>query len=362
MNFAKKLFLGSVVAMSSFGLIACGDSSSSSGTEDQDQPENIVVPTQKDANITVSPDIGSSEAGNNMRFKGRFGLDITVDSLSETRDQIQFTKITYSVGKGNDINNMPPVNVTVQSNPITFPSGNDIDLNSQVPGIGAGVIIDMNDPGFTECGTYSLIVTVNASDDPVNAPEKFSRTEVIPFERNPNMFCRELLSSSSAEPVKQEVAMTSCVIEGLSTNIAPGINFATCQPADAATGDIVFAKAGTRDEPDMSVSGNNGIVFVELGNHIGDVNPEDFADNYDADSWPEDVNGRSAYVSDFKPRTIEKATLNALIENGSTIYIAKNPAIFNAETGAGMYPFAITYYKEGNNGDFNFSVKIYKVQ
>ena len=51
-----------------------------------------------------------------------------------------------------------------------------------------------------------------------------------------------------------------------------------------------------------------------------------------------------------------------MIENSSTIYVAKNPAIFNAETGAGMYPFAITYYKESNNGDFNFSVKIYKVQ
>lgn len=360
MNFAKKLFLGSFVAMSSFGLIACGDSSSSSGTEDQDQPENIVVPTQKDASITAV-DLGSRLSAYTMRFTGRFDINLTDASLDtvETRDQIQFTKITFSVGKGNDINNMPPVNVNVQSNPITFPSGNVIDLNSQSS---AFVQIDMNDPGFTECGTYSLIVTVNASDDPVNAPEKFSRTEVISFDREAAQFCRELLSSSSAEPVKQEVTMTSCVIEGLSTNLAPGINFATCQPADAATGDIVFAKAGTRDEPDMSVSGNKGIVFVELGNHIGDVNPEDFADNYDADSWPEDVNGRSAYVSDFKLRTIEKATLSALIENGSTIYIAKNPAIFNAETGAGMYPFAITYYKEGNNGDFNFSVKIYKVQ
>lgn len=360
MKFAKKLFLGSFVAMSTFGLIACGgDSSSSSAADDQDQPENIVVPTQKDANITVSDDISSTEAGNFVRFKGRFGLDITVDS-SETRDQIQFTKITYSVGKGNDINNMPHVNVTPLSNPITFPSGYDINLNTESS---AFVRIDMNDPGFNnECGTYSLIVTVNASDDPVGAPEKYSRTEVIPFERNANMFCRDLLSSSSAEPVKQEVTMTPCVIEGLSTNAAPGISIATCTATDAATGDIVFAKAGSRDEPDMSVSGNNGIVFVDLANEIGDVNPEDFADNYDIDSWPEDVNGRSAYVSDFKLKSLEKVILSALIENSSTIYVAKNPAIFNAETGAGMYPFAITYYKESNNGDFNFSVKIYKVQ
>lgn len=354
MNFAKKLFLGSVVAMSSFGLIACGDSSSSSGTEDQDQPENIVVPTQKDASITAV-DLGSRLSAYTMRFTGRFDINITDASLDtlETRDQIQFTKITFSVGKGNDINNMPPVNVNVQSNPIQFPSGNVIDLNSQSS---AFVQIDMNDPGFTECGIYSLIVTVNASDDPVNAPEKFSRTEVISFDRVAAQFCREPESSSGTEPVKQEVTMTSCVIEGLSTNLAPGINIATCQPADAATADIVFAKAGTRDEPDMSVSGNNGMVFVDLSNNR-DANYED---DYEVDSWPEVVNNRDAYASDFKLAAIEKQSIGALIENFSTIYVAKNPAIYNATTGAGMYPFAIIDYKEANNGDFNFTVKLYK--
>ena len=361
MNFAKKLFLGSFVAMSTFGLIACGgDSSSSSAADDQDQPEKIVVPTQKDASITAV-DLGSRLSAYTMRFTGRFDIDITDASLDtlETRDQIQFTKITYAVGKGSDPNNMTTVNVQVQSNPIIFPSGNVIDLNSQSS---AFVQIDMNDPGFTECGIYSLIVTVNASDDPVGAPEKFARTEVIPFDREAAQFCREPESSSGTEPVKQEVTMTSCVIEGLSTNMAPGISIATCTATDAATGDIVFKKAGTKDDADMSVSGNNGIVFVDLANEMGDVNPDDFKDNYDVDAWPEEVNGRSAYVSDFRLKTLEKATLNALIENSSTIYVAKNPAIFNAETGAGMYPFAITFYEEGNNGDFKFSVKIYKVQ
>ena len=49
-----------------------------------------------------------------------------------------------------------------------------------------------------------------------------------------------------------------------------------------------------------------------------------------------------------------------MLENYGTIYVAKNPAAYNAETGAGMYPFAIVNYRPGDNGNVEFSVKLYK--
>lgn len=170
---------------------------SSSSLYDPDTP--IVIPTQNNAGIIVSADLGSRPTAYTMRFTGGFDIDITDASLDtlETRDQIQFTKIAYAVGKGNDINNMTVVNVAVQSNPIVFPS-KSINLNSQ---LSAFVHIDMYDPGFNnECGIYSLIVTVYASDDPVNAPDKFARTEVIPFDRETAQFCH-----TGSEPVEQGV-------------------------------------------------------------------------------------------------------------------------------------------------------------
>ena len=353
MNFAKKLFLGSFIAMSSVAFFACGGDSSSTTEPTTDDPtQPVVIPTKKDANITVSADTSSRRSGYEAVFKGRFDLDITKDS-SENDANIAFDSIGFKVLDANNV----PVSVVPKYNTIQFPLNSSLDLGSNAAPGGLGLTINLQDPGFTTCGIFKLMISLRAT----NGTDKFERTELISFEREAAMFCREEVSSSSAAPAKQEVNMTPCVIEGLSTNIKPGIKIADCSATDAASADIVFTKAGTKDEPDISVSGNNGIVFVELGNNIGDVNPEDYADNYDTDSWPEDVNGRSAYVSDFRPRTIEKATLNAMLENFGTIYIAKNPTIFNTETGAGMYPFAISSYKPGDNGNTNFTVKLYKV-
>ena len=358
MIFAKKLFLSSVFAVGAFGLIACGSDSKSSSEPDPNNPDNpIVVPTQQDANITVSSDLSSRLSGeDNMRFKGRFGLDITVDT-AETRDQILFTGITYTVGKGTDPNNLLPVNVTITSNQILFPSPNDIDLNSMNS---AGVMINMKDPGFTGCGAYSLIVTVTASDDPIGAPAKFSNTVTIPFERDSLLYCYVEEQNPEPEPQVNEIPMTTCTVD-LSTDINPGLSLATCTAvpaASAATADIIFAKAGTKSEPEIAASSGSGTVFAPISN--GDLPP--YADDYEVDIWPEEQNdGRTvAYVSDFM-FTTTGPTLSSMVENSSQIYVAMTPA-YNAATGAGFYAFAITNYTEGNNGNFNFTVKLYKVQ
>ena len=314
----------------------------------------IVVPDQSDFTITAS-ELDSRVAGDEVRFKGKFMLNLLGDStVMDSSLNIAFIGIEYIVAKGNDVNNMTIAPVAVSSNQILLPTQNAIDLNSTNS---ARVSISLLDPGFTECGTYSLIITVTAtSGDMV-----FQRTEIIPFERDAAEYCWGEYSSSSTVQVK-EIPMTTCQVE-LSTNVNPGVDLAYCvavPAAGAATADIIFEKAGDVTNPELSSKSGSGLMFSPITN--GDLPP--YTDDYEVDMWPEDMNPdrspATAYVSDFKFNAIEGTQLNNMIQNFNQIYVAKAPT-YNAETGEGFYAFAITDATEGIDGDYTFKVKIYKV-
>lgn len=354
MIFAKKLILSSVFAIGAFGLIACGsDSKSSTEAGPDQQGDKIVVPDKKDPNITVT-EFSSRVAGDEIRFKGQFGLDFVGDP--DAQDNVYntvFTGIDYKVGKGTDASNMVNVGVTVNSNQILFPTQNAIDLNTLTS---AYVSVNLTDPAFTECGTYSLIVTVTAND----GEKDYQRTELIPFERDAAEYCRTE-DTTSQQPVKVEIPMTSCQVE-LSTNVNPGLSLSTCTAVPAGSpADITFSKAGTRNEPELAATTGAGVFVTPITN--GDLPP--YADDYEVDMWPEDMNAdrspATAYVSDFKFKAIEGTQLTGMIQNANQIYVAKTAA-YNAETGAGFFAFAITEPTEGNNGDYTFKVKVYRVQ
>jgi len=351
MNFAKKLFLSSVFAVGTFGLVACGDSKSSE-PDPNDPGSPVEVPTQQDANITLSSELvgeglltNSRLSGDDMRFKGRFGLDITKDS-SENDINIQFTNIEYKVLDTESKN----VAVNIISNPIVFPTPSDIDLNSMYS---AGVKVDMTDPGFTACGKYNLMVTVTAN----NGVKDFQSTVLIPFEREAAEYCRSENPEPQPEPQKQEVTMSSCEVK-VSTNLTPGIDLATCTPTADATAGIIFAKAKVGDNSEVTASSGNGTTFAPITN--GDLPP--FTDDYEVNMWPEDMNAdrspAAAYVSDFKFKTAGP-TLSGMIENANQIYVALAPG-YSAETGVGFYAFAIIDAAEGNNGDYELVIKLYK--
>ena len=285
-------------------------------------------------------------SGDDMRFRGSFSLDLTQDT-SANDNNFQFTGINFKVVDSEDRIVVVPITL----NPITFPTSNAIDLNSMNS---AGVKVSMTDPGFTACGKYNLMVTVTAS----NGVHDYMSTVLIPFEREAAEYCRNTYSSSSvAQSI--EIPMASCEVE-LSTNLNPGLDFASCTavPAPATTADIIFSKAGTRDYPEVTATSGNGIQFGPICN--GDDNV--YTDDYEVNMWPEDMNPdrvpATAYVSDFKYKVLG-ATLSYMIENSNLIYVAKTAA-YNAETGAGFYAFAITDARQGNDGDFSLTIKVYK--
>ena len=339
---------------SSSSFVEDDETDSSSSFEKSSSSELvIVVPDQSDFTIAAT-ELSSRIVGDEARFKGQFSLDVVGDSAAvDSSFNIAFVGIEYLIGKGNP-GNMVAVNVPVNSNKITFPTQNAIDLTSKNS---AFVSIDLLDPGFTECGTYSLIVTVTAS----SGDRVFQRTEIIPFERDAYDYCGDVRSSSSAVQVK-EIPMTTCQVE-LSTNVNPGVDLVYCvavPAAGAATADIIFEKAGDVTNPELSSKSGSGLLFSPIIN--GDFAP--YTDDYEVDIWPEDINAdrvpATAYVSDFKFKTIDAERLTNMIQNFNQIYVAKTPT-YNAETGEGFYAFAITNATEGNDGDYTFKVKIYKV-
>lgn len=336
----KKIFLGSVIAMGAFGLIACGDDSSTNASNKDNG--KIVIPDNNAPNISANG-LVSRVSGDTLRFKGIYGLDRT-DETNENSSNLLFTAIKFQVMNSAQ----QEVQYQVIYNEAVVPTANEIDLNSMMS---AFVKINLKDPIFT-CDDYSLVVTVTAND----GAKDYFRTDVIPFdaEAKTELLCKnvEPASSASADPGLNEIIMTPCEELTLTSNGEQGIDFASCTVVPAATANIVFVKSGTKSEPDVTANAGAGITFVNITN-------EDYANG----SWPEVVNNRPAYLSDFKTSTIEKTSLPTLIENGEGLsYVAKTAA-YNPTTGAGFYPFAV-YDSDfpDKNGYYTFKVKIYRVQ
>ena len=336
----KKIFLGSVIAMGAFGLIACGDDSSTNASNKDNG--KIVIPDNNAPNISANG-LVSRVSGDTLRFKGIYGLDRT-DETNENSSNLLFTAIKFQVMNSAQ----QEVQYQVIYNEAVVPTANEIDLNSMMS---AFVKINLADPIFT-CDDYSLVVTVTAND----GAKDYFRTDVIPFdaEAKTELLCKnvEPASSASADPGLNEIIMTPCEELTLTSNGEQGIDLASCTVVPAATANIVFVKSGTKSEPDVTANAGAGITFVNITN-------EDYANG----SWPEVVNNRPAYLSDFKTSTIEKTSLPTLIENGEGLsYVAKTAA-YNPTTGAGFYPFAV-YGSDfpDKNGYYTFKVKIYRVQ
>ena len=350
MNFAKKLFLGSVVAMGAFGLAACGSDSSSNASDNNETVD--IDSTNNAANITFS-DGASRVSGDTLRFNGIYKLNF-VDATNENSSNLTFKNISFEVMNSAQTK----VNATILTNPDFVPSANEINLNSMYS---VFVRIALTDPAFTDCDDYSLVVKVLATD----GVSEYPRTDVIAFhsEAKTNFFCKtaepESSSSSATEPVSNEIPMVSCEVD-VSTNVKPGIDLANCAALEVAqsdAADILFTKVTVSGNSEVVVTSNTGTLFTPITN--SDKLPS--TDDYEVDFWPEDVNNRSAYVSDFHFKTIAGDKIENLIENAAFIYIAKTTA-YNATTGAGFYPFAVTKYSENNHKHFNMTIKIYKVQ
>lgn len=327
-NFAKNLLLGSAFAMGAFGLVACGDDGPSKPKQfDQDKMIKVTA-------------VESIVAGSIVKFDANFAPDYIGAGIDPDEADFQIDSLQYAVlnSKGDKINVKPTFT------PYTG-KRDQISLNE----LNVGLMLD--DPGFKECGTFSLLVNVYAhlDKDPKTSSAK------IEFNRDADLFCKEAPTSSSGSQ-SAGIEMTTYTVK-VSTDQLPGLDLASGKASNSTTADIVLSKG--KDKGSVIIGSGNGTLFTPISNE----NDSNYDDDYDTSMWPEDENGRPAVVSDFKYRTITKTQIPDAIEAGSpsqSIYIALTPN-GDPATGAGFYAFGISEASNGDaNGDFTLTLKVYK--
>ena len=354
MTFAKKLLLGSVIAMGAFGLVACGDDSSSDNNPAQAAVNPALDPASQQKDDIIKLNNPKASYGiDEVKFGGTFEFDKTNTSMTlEEMEDLQFTGIQVSLY----YNNAVVPNAEIHYNANIFPAAK-IYLESIAS---LGVSIDLTQAALVEagCGVYTLFMEVQAVD---GLQRTYKYQETINFERNASSYCKDLTPSSSSQvPDQNGIFMTSCTVN-LSTNMLPAINLDNpCMAIDAgnsATADIIFTKTGNTKNSNVSVSSGSGVKFGETN------------DDYDTSNWPEDVNERQfAYTSDFKARLVNSSTISNFIgdsdESKENIIFVAQSSDYNAATGNGFYAFGVVpgSKKKVNNGDYEFTLKVYQVQ
>lgn len=345
-KFAKTLLMGSVISMGAFGLVACGDDSSSGASDSPNSSSSIVIPEQHDDIIQFS-NLGTTPGLTSVKFTGSAVLNFTDTTSSQNLENLQFTNINFQVGKVSASGLSATSATVIVLQPMNFPTENNLVLSQM------GVSVDLSDPTFTECGDFSMIVTVSATDGVQN----FESSEQIAFTR-PTSYCATQESSSSATAEKTEIEMDSYTVD-MSTDPSKaisGLSLATGSASGEATADLIITKSAG----DITISSGNGTLFAPIANsEIGN----DLSDDYEVGFWPEEVNERSAYVSDFKVKRniIDQTSIPEAIAYAQQIYVAKTSA-YNEATGAGFFAFAIVKSEEGLNNNYDITLKVYKAK
>lgn len=338
-KFAKTLLAGSVFAMGAFGLIACGDDSGStkpSGNESKP----ISVDSRQDASIAFSG-LAVVNAGTSVKLTGSISLDFTDTLSSAAPENLNFTNVDVKIGKVQANGGVVTIAAEPSKSLPPFPRNGTVSLTE------SNILFALDNAALTECGDYQFIISAEASD----GAKKFSNTQTVNFTR-PEMYCKSATpaSSASAQPTSG-VEMVPCPDIVLTTDMNPGLDLATCTATPSTTADIVIKKSKSSNGNDYSITSGNGTLFAAISN----------SEDYYALEWPDQVKG-VAYMSDFKYRVIDNASIDNMKENDmKDIYVAKTAA-FNEATGAGFFAFGVPMASEGNNGNFTVTMKVYKAK
>lgn len=343
MNF-KQILLGSALAVTTFGLVACGGDSGSNADptpppSSASQGEPYVPPQNTEYDVIVVNGVGSNVVGEAVFLAGSFSLKLDTNA-SKNADQIAFNNISFQVvndTKGT-VSGVPVVYNTAA---LALPTQGVINIAALQANV------SLTDPGFgSECGAFHVDITVNATDGEKNFPMTAKAT----FNR-PDSYCQALLpSSSSAAPVG--IIMTTCDVKA-STSGANGIDLATCTAAANPAADIVVAKDGNGD---VNITSGNGSLFSPITN--GDDG--NYNDDWSKDYYPEDnKGGLPTYNTDFKFKAIAGAGIDKIIENEANVYVVKTAA-YNEATAAGFFAIVLLEAKETNNKDFDLTFRVWK--
>ena len=248
-KFTAPLIFSSALALGAMGFVACGEDSNPtlppSPTSSSSGPISMATPSVETAIVFTG--LGATVGNTSVKFSGTISIDFGDSNTVADVSAARFTSVTFNVVKAGTLN---PQGTAAFATPIDFAN----TFIQTVPLQEWGLMSNL-ETGYTECGSFELIVTAVVED---GVTEPSVSIEKIPFER-PSKWCLAPESSSSEAPEVTGVPLDSFTVE-INTKINKCIDIATRSPADA--GDICFNVGAST----IGLSSTTGVKFALYAN------------------------------------------------------------------------------------------------
>ena len=340
-KFTTPLILSSALALSAFGLIACGDDSNPTvspqpGTSSSYVPPDPLPPTPVTAIVASGLGVGTSLV-TQVYFTGSLKLDFSDTTIVTEQNAMRFTDLKLFVESATKTSSG-----TVKTNlsedgsiPATYFTGAPVTTISFDQ---MGLYADLTD-GYTECGNFNLIINAIASDG-VNTSVSL---DTIPFVRNEeNCKIPESSSSSVVVPGAPLAAATAT----LNTSKEKCFVFATGTTTTDATGDICFSRIG---KDSFTLSSGTGLKCVYFDN------PKD---TNRKDDWTSERLPAAPTTDDFKftAENMKETITNVLGEIEKFVVGTAPTYVPNSGSATGFYAFVVSDVGvPDGNGDVTIS-------
>jgi len=265
-KFAKPLIFSSALTLGALAFVACGEDSNPSvpppaGSSSSSAP--WIEPEETPTTAIVFGTLGiASQTTSRIKFQGSVSLDLGDSNTVADVNAAVITGVDVIVLKKDT---QVPQGVATFVNPPLFPTASTVNF------LESGLQTDLDDPSYTECGEFELVITASA-DDGIIPSVSIAR---IPFTRGEEN-CRAPESSSS-EPEKAPGAPLKSFQVEVKTKIHKCINVATEQPTADLTGDICFEATSTGS---VNLSSGTGLKFAVYDNKNDNDRYNNFGKNY----------------------------------------------------------------------------------
>ncbi len=327
-KFTTPLILSSALALSAFGLIACGDDSNPTvspqpGTSSSYVPPDIQPPTPVTAIVASGLGVGTSLV-TQVYFTGSLKLDFSDTTIVTEQNAMRFTDLKLFVESATKASSgtLKALNLPGEAIPTTayFTENSVTTISFDQMGLYA----DLTD-GYTECGNFNLIINATASDG-VN---KSVSLDTIPFVRSEEN-CKIPESSSSSIVVPG--APLAVATATLNTSKEKCFVFATGTTTTDATGDICFSRIG---KDSFTLSSGTGLKCVYYDN------PKD---TNRRDDWTSEHLPAAPTTDDFKftAENMKETITNVLGEYEKFIVCTAPTYVPNSGSATGFYAFAVS--------------------
>ena len=311
-QFVKSLLLGSLFALGSIGLTACGDDGSSAGDggNSSSSAEELVLSSVSETSPLMEESYvqaqvtSDGQGGYALLLTGNIATDYEFATPGyEGEEPIEYLvdSLSFDVGrKDNDVvNRVGNLPVLVKST-FSFPK----DKFSLISAIDK---IPLNQDSIG-CGDFVLYVTIYMSG---NKEETKDFAFTARLEADFNLVCKTIQSSSSAAEVCTQIVPVADTLSNISTNVVKKteINFA----------------GGATPHATISFKNNTGYLIAASEVSFKEIR-----------SYDDEINRSGMWAAPTEPVCLEKFTLNN--ESMNEIEMGENTRWFMAITPEGNFP------------------------